>query len=301
MLLLCCAHSWEARPFIEALELKRQDRPHSPYQEYQAPGVTLILSGSGSFAAGQATAAILARLFSEHGWKSGAGLLAPSILVANFGTAGAQEWRPGQTLMVHRILDPTGQLSIYPERHLRSAWSEAECQTLLQPAVSPDSLRKRLVDMEAYGVATACTSYLSTSHLLVGKFVLDHPQPDPDWRELTRQQAEPYTQAAREFLDFAGQHLEFLQRDPRRQKALQADQWSRQCLATLEQKFSFSLTQRRQLRQNLRAAATSFDGETEFQRAEAQLQDLLSQSEGGTKHANRLIVQQLQTLLAPAL
>ncbi len=301
LLLLCCAHHWEARPFLEALELRPQDRAYSPYQEFEAPGAALLLTGSGLDRAGQAVASYLSRLFFAHQWKTGAGLVGPAVLVGNFGTAGAQNWTPGQSLLVHKLLDPTAQFSLYPELHLKSPWPEAECRSLLTPATSAEGLGDQLVDMEAYGVGSATLSFLSNSHLLVGKFVLDNPAPEPDWRQLTELHTENYRQAALQFLELAQAHLKFLHQDPRRSKALRAQAWSQQRLSELEQKFGFSLTQRRQLGQNLRAAAASFQDDEAFRTAEKQVNQLISDCEGGTKNANRLVLQQLQALLTPSL
>lgn len=248
----------------------------------------------------------LASLFVSRPWpKAGAGLMSPAVLVANFGTAAAssQAWSLGQALLVNKVVPPGPGASLYPERHIRSDWPETECRSLSGPLTDSEGLGRSLVDMEAYGINQVVSRYLTTSHLVLGKVVLDHPGEEDtlDWKTLTARLGDRYSEAAEQFADFALLHLDFLSQDPRRLKSLRVEDWSLEEMAYAEGQVTLTVTQKRQLAKALRAAASGFEVESQFEEKSRELRDYLAQAEGGTKHANSIILQHLQKLLPTSL
>lgn len=305
LLILVCAHRWEAQPFLNELNLKLLKEPSLPFPLYANEQVKLILTGSGSQTAALIVSGFLAHLFEKFQLKCGGGLMAAPVLIANFGTcAGASlHWKIATSVLVNRILEPTAKRSVFPERHVTTNWPEATCRTVLEPATSDQGLGTDVVDMEAYGVAQATESYLSTSHLLVGKFVLDNPGHDSGqkWHQLVKGLEQPYTEASLDFLDLARAHLEFLSEDPRRNKAMTAQLWVQKTLEGVLESVPFTVTQTRQLSGALRAAAGNFEVPSQYDEKGHQIRAVLAQAERGTKHANTIILQRLQQLLAAPL
>lgn len=219
------------------------------------------------------------------------GLATPPLVVANFGTAGAypETWSPGSSLLIHRVVSPAG-FSIFPEMALRWAGGETECRTVdrAQATIIEDDCvhgRRPVFDMEAYGVAEATQTFLSTSHLLVGKYVLDIIGDDGsgDWRALTSEHAENYALECLKFLDFAGRLQSFLADDERRCKTVEAQSWSRERLSEVLGVLPLTVTQQRELTATLMVKACEpASGET-LSDSEDQIKDCLTGAAPTTK------------------
>ncbi len=257
--MLVCAHAWEAAPFISHLQMCKQTWPHYPWSVYRGSGddagIYLILTGTGLGASGMAVACWLSHFLRDGRAEEGGGLMTPPLVVANFGTAGAypKTWSPGQSLLIHRVVSPAGT-SIYPEMALRWNGEEAECRTVTQPQkdiLESDRLRDRrpVFDMEAYGVAEATQRFLSTSHLCLGKYVLDIVGSEDldDWRGLASEHSSNYALESLKFLSFARHLQTFIADDGRRQKTLAARLWSQDRLKEILEVLPLTVTQQREV------------------------------------------------------
>lgn len=258
--------------------MEKQVWPHFPWTVYRGAGedahTFLILTGTGIGPAGMAVGCWLSHFLRDGQFEEAGGLMTPPLVVANFGTAGAypNSWSPGQSLLIHRIVSPAG-VSIFPEMALRWTAEEAECRTVLEPqrtVVESDLARDRrpVFDMEAYGVAEATQRFLSTSHLLVAKYVLDLVGTEDliDWRGLAAEHASGYAQECLKFLQFAKDLQGFLADDARRQKTLDARLWSQDRLKEILEVLPLTVTQQREVTSALMTRACrplSAEGDSE--------------------------------------
>lgn len=188
------------------------------------------------------------------------GLLAPTVVIANFGTAGAYhgDWSVGQTLLAYRLRNGLEGESLFPERLTRWDGDETECRTVGAPMreVHPGESVRPLYDMEAFGVAQAVTSYLSSSHLVVGKCVLDTigPKGDQhlDYRALRQRCESDYREGALRFLEHALEQQALLDQDQRRQRAVEITELAHHLSAEVQQTLRLTVSQHRDLLQRLK-------------------------------------------------
>ena len=242
------------------------ERPGLPFPCFQGVHnetvVELLLTGAGRSRAAIAVSGWLAQELSR---RPGTGLLAPPLTVANFGTAGAYhgDWSVGQTLLAFRLKSGTEGESVFPERLVAWPHQETECRTVDSPMreVLPKESVRPLFDMEAFGAAQAVTSYLSTSHLVVGKCVLDTIGPegdqDLDFVALRQRCEAAYREGAQHFLDHALQHQRFLEQDLRRQRALEVTSFTEECVAQAQHSLGLTVSQSRELSQELKGRLSS--------------------------------------------
>ena len=226
---------------------------HLPFPLYQQAEINLLLTGSGAVKAGTAVSLWLSHYLRDLGLAHGAGLLAPPLVVANFGTAGAdaRAYEIGQTLLVHRVQDELGP-SLYPERLVPWDGVEGECRTVARPRTKSDE-KARLYDMEAFAISEATATFLSTSHLVVGKCVSDHLGEPLDWKALAQRCQNAYRQGALRFLQHAQTHARTLEEDGRRLRSVEI---AEQTCALLEEalaRLPLTVTQQRELTQYLKA------------------------------------------------
>lgn len=275
-LLLVCAHAWEARPFLDSLQLKAS--PDSfPFPCYVNGEVALLLTGSGPRRAAIAVAGWLGRRLVH---QPGSGLAAPPLVVANFGTAGAYEkrWKVGQTAVIAKVRDGMGE-SLYPERLVAWSGPEAECRTVATPQreiLTEDGARRPLFDMEAFGVAEAVTTFLSSSHLVIGKCVLDEIGPDGDTLDvaaLTARCQDDYESGALAFLEHAQRHRALLAGDPRREKTERVPGAVERYLQALRTKLPLTVSQQRELARAVSGQLAACGGAEEL---EGKLEALLA-------------------------
>ena len=237
------------------------ERPGLPFQCFQGVyddvSIELLLTGSGR---SRAAIAVSGWLSQELASRPGTGLLAPPLTVANFGTAGAYhgDWSVGQTLLAFRLRNGLSGESIYPERFVSWPHQETECRTVDTPmreVAAKESVRP-LFDMEAFGVAQAVTSYLSSSHLVVGKCVLDTIGPegdqDLDFVALRQRCETAYREGAQHFLEHTLEHQRFLDRDLRRQRSTEIASLTEEFVAQTQPSLGLTVSQSRELAQELR-------------------------------------------------
>lgn len=262
-LLFVCAHAWEARPFLEAGSLKASPHNRLPFPVYENNNIALLLTGSGALRAGMVVSAWLSRYLQG---RESSGLLAPTLVVANFGTAGAcpQTWDVGQTVLISRARDGLGE-SLYPERLVSWPGPETECRTVGSPQkdVEPDALKSRPVyDMEAFGISLAVTTFLSSSHLVIGKCVSDQIGAESDTFDIATLKARcenDYQSGALSFFEHAREHQQLLEEDPRRRKAEWIPELVARCLRELQETLPLTVSQQRELSRRLIAHLAGYD------------------------------------------
>lgn len=215
----------------------------------------MLVTGSGP-AAAMATAIWLSHRLRELGLATGAGLHAPALVVANFGTAGAYPgtWEIGETVLANRIREGRGE-SLYPERLVRWSGPEGECRSVPAPQRErwPDDEGQPLFDMEAFAVAEVTATYLSLAHCVTGKCVSDHIGEPLDWKSLASRCQAAYHEGALRFLRHARDHLAALETDSRRQRSLELTEQVATLLEQARQALPLTVTQERELARHLRA------------------------------------------------
>jgi hypothetical protein len=312
--LLVCAHPWEARPFQAACCLEPVSAGYLPYVCYQGEwnrvAVNLLVTGSGRSRSAQAVGAWLSHSLRDSGHGAGAGLQAPPLVVANFGTAGAyyQTWSVGQTLLVNRVRlgeGPAGE-SLYPERLAPWAGEEAECRTVPLPqtsAVEADRVglgRQPVFDMEAFGVAEATATFLSMSHLVVGKCISDEipDRNDPvcgqpfDWKALAQRCQAQYDSGAVAFLEHAIAHLNALESNSRRKQSVAIKGTVDALVATAQAALPLTVSQQRDLAQHLRARLAAC-GEAQTEHVASELAALILASPARDKSSAKKLLADL--------
>ncbi len=263
---MICAHRWEAQPFLEELSLLPVSPSFFPFPCYSdSLGVHLIVSGQGLIRSATATAAFLSHTETRS----------QPLLIANFGTAGAhrEQWDIGQGLILNKVSDRCSGGSLFPDRLLRHDWPEAPCLTVsrpadlgqIQPEVSNREHLRRVYDMEAYGIGAAAEQYVTTSQILLGKYVSDHLNlgAPTDWKKMAERIANGYSEAALEFLQMAQAHQQHLRSDPKRSLVRLSSEWVETTLAEVSSALTLTVSQSRNLEARLRAhALASRDHET---------------------------------------
>ena len=304
-LFLVCAHHWEAEPFLQMLGLKEIQR--TPFPLYvRAHGfreVQLTVCGNGYSRALMATTAWLSlRCQGAQG-----GLLTPPVVVANFGTAGAYDksWHLGQTLLVSKVARAGTAGAIYPERLVEWEGQETECRTVevRQTEIEEAYRSSPLFDMEAYGVAESAICFLSSSHLVVGKCVLDRVGDPTETKlsipELRSRVATEYAQGAELFLEHALAHQAALSGDERRLAAQRLSEEVAQLLEFAGSLVHLTVAQQRLLEQSLRGVLAS--GERDAEWARLLLAAELGQEQGAPKSRVKTVLEGLLQRLAETL
>lgn len=209
----------------------------------------LLLSGPGELRAGIA----LASLLTHMGCQS-EGLHTPPLVVANFGTAGAnpQSWSIDEVLLINRVTK-TDRRPYHPERFISWGGPETSCQTVDTPQTQAQDPNSQIFDMEAYGLTEAVVHFLSLAHIVIGKHILDTVGVDsPNWRALTHRSQAAYKKGAILFLQHALAHQDLLQQNKRR---LDTGSISKTVTALVDQAhltMQLTVTQERELTQHLR-------------------------------------------------
>lgn len=237
-------------PFFKLIKLKALEGV-LPFPLYatSSKDTFLILTGSGKLRAGIAVSAALALI----GCSGHDGFNAPALVVANFGTAGANpnSWRVGQTLLVNR-LKSSHKKAYLPERLVHWPGEEAECRTVDLPQKVPDNSRA-VFDMEGFGVAEGVTTFLSSAHLVVAKCVLDIVGTDEhDIATLTARLKPDYQAGAEIFLQHALQHQQAILQSPRRILSVSLATSLEQVMTSACTSMPLTTTQKRALSQFLK-------------------------------------------------
>ena len=216
-------------------------------------------------------------------------------MVANFGTAGTHRgmFEIGQPTLINRsVATPSGR-SVYPDRLVRSDWTEATCYTVPKPGSAPSPPHGSAVyDMELSGILAACELYLQSSQVVGGKVVSDFlTETSPPWRELVAALAEPYREAGLSFL----KHLEaqrcLLEKDERNLRAGHAKRQvdrARNLINGL-----FTVTQSRRLDSALHARALSCRTDQEWADTISTIESLLVEARPESKKERTLLFARL--------
>lgn len=261
-------------PFLELLKLKALEGV-LPFPLYttSSKDIFLILSGSGKLRAGIAVSAALA-LAGCSGHDS---LKAPALVVANFGTAGANpnSWRVGQTLLINRL--KSSQKKAYlPERLVPWPGEEAECCTVALPQKVPDNSRA-VFDMEGFAIAEGVTTFLSSSHLVVAKCVLDIIGADEhDIARLTARLAPDYQAGAKMFLRHALNHQQAILQSSRRILSVSLATSLERVMKSACSSMPLTTTQKRALSQFLKGQLAKSQDLDELEQAEKDWQSRFS-------------------------
>jgi hypothetical protein len=308
-ILMVCAHRWESLPFIDRQSLSPvADHPFPFPLHSDSEGFFLLICGQGIVRAATATAAFLSHSDTHE----------RSLVVANFGVAGSRPggWPLGQPLMLHKVVEQASASTIFPERLLRHDWPESACFSVIRPAdahlerdlASPSAcggVENPVFDMEAFGVCAAGEQYLSTSQLVLGKFVSDHIDmtDTPCWKELTARIRPSYSEAALEFLRFVQSHHDHLRTESRRVKANHCSAWVTETVSGISSRIKITVSQTRALESRLRAHALAAPDQTTLHDLERDLWCLLHDVEPGPeKLQNKKTLKRLmERLLTPSI
>ena len=165
---------YEARPFIEALDLKR-DNAFEKFQLFKrrkgadGPEVLLFITGPGSINSAAAVAYICAK------YPPG-----PEDFLVNTGIcAGRTLAQKGQMYRIHTLCDLAANRWFYPDMFLISGtYPEESLATAPVPAKTMAGLPCTLADMEGAGVYQAAQMFFKQHQLLFFKAVFDLPDMD---------------------------------------------------------------------------------------------------------------------------
>lgn len=157
------AHSLEAKPLIEMLNLKKCVNA-STYPLYQNDhGVCLIVSGMGKTSSAAATAYLFAKQEVEstavRAWL-------------NLGIAGHQTAELGDGLLANKITDRSTGLSYFPSM-LFSGFASSEVITVDEPEL--EYLENATYEMEATGFYSTATRLVTSELVQVFKVISDNP------------------------------------------------------------------------------------------------------------------------------
>jgi len=173
MLIIHTALACEAKPWIEALNLK-PSKGHGSIRLYQSDDTQLLVSGTGSLRTSASIAYALGSL---------TGQVDRSTLQAiNIGVAGCVDTNIpiGDCFIVGKCSSDEGKRHLYPDIFFNHNLPLATLRTSdrivhSQPAGPiPSAENPLLWDMEGYGFFSACTLFLSPSCMQSLKIVGDH-------------------------------------------------------------------------------------------------------------------------------
>lgn len=231
MLNLCIALYTEAQPFIEQLQLKKDERK-THFQIFEGEDARLILTGAGEIPA----AVVVTYLLTQYP-------MGKTDLLWNVGIAAgnAEKFGIGTCCICHKITEQTTNRTFYPELLFQHPFAEAEIQTRLIPA-QKGIKEEVLVDMEAAGIYQAAQPFCQVHQLGFFKVVSDWA----DGKRVTTDQARRLiAMHAKDILCLAQQVQQSLQvRRGERFTAL--EQQEIDCAAA---EHGLSLTQRRYMEQ----------------------------------------------------
>ena len=150
----------ETRPLLDALKLRQMQVRH--LRVYAADNILLLETGAGKLSAAACTAAML-----QH---------YPDITaILNIGIAGGR-FDYAQTMLAHHVKDMASGAQWYPHIPGHPAFRAVPTASI-GTVDAPDTnyAAGTLFDMEAAGIFSAATRYLSTSQIHSVKVVSDNP------------------------------------------------------------------------------------------------------------------------------
>lgn len=153
----------ESRPLLDSLKLRKARERH--LRLYESERYLLLETGLGKLRSAAATAALLQ--------------CRPDVgSIVNIGIAGGR-FAYGQTIIAHHVCDQASGAQWYP--HLPSATVFREMASASITTLDTPSTQYRsnvLFDMEAAGIFSAASTYLSTSQIHSVKVISDNPEHD---------------------------------------------------------------------------------------------------------------------------
>lgn len=178
MIYYVCALYWEAQPFIQALNLKKQQGT-GRFQTFVGENAVCLVTGTGAMSAAVALSGLLACRQPS-----------PADLIINTGVCGSTTNGPavGEICLCHAILDQAAGRAYYPDLLFAHPFAESAVMTVPRletplgdfhsPPRDLSSLRDAfpLRDMEASGVFAAALAYLQPHQILIVKTVSDKPE-----------------------------------------------------------------------------------------------------------------------------
>lgn len=201
MIYMAFALYYEARPFIQALELKR-DNNIEKLQVFKNTdrAVTLFITGVGSVGAATAAAYICAKL------PPG-----PQDLFVNFGIcAGSNPAQKGKLYRIHALCDQAAGRWFYPDMFpFPGAYEENALATVPAAAKTMKDLPCPLADMEAVGLYQAARMFFGQHQMLFFKTVYDLPGQESETEALASGPESPGAQVS----GLCGRFAETLCRD----------------------------------------------------------------------------------------
>lgn len=173
MIYLTFALYAEAAPFIQALQLKRQEN-HTRFQLFTSDTHRLIVTGPGSLNAAMANTWLLTQYPPNTAQDC----------FAQIGTCGAPSSFPaGNLYLCHKISDFVTGRSRYPDMIYHSDFEESALITY--PGVCQEPPEETLVDMEGYGGMEAASLFFPLHRIFTWKVVSDHGAPNLKPSDLT--------------------------------------------------------------------------------------------------------------------
>lgn len=161
-LFLIIAHHHEARPFIDALRLKKEMKSHS-FEVFRSQTVKLIISGIGKVRSGMAVAHLC-------------GIYPPdaSDVIANVGLcAGHSDIQIGSVIRANYVQDAGTSKGFAPDILYHEKCIEGRVVTVDKPKLDmPDP--ETFYDMEASGFMEGAYRYFSPERSFILKTVSDH-------------------------------------------------------------------------------------------------------------------------------
>jgi hypothetical protein len=163
-----CALRAEAKPFIEALNLKKL-LDQKAFDVYKRNNFFLCISGIGKVKAAAATAYVLTA-FSKN---------AGDILI-NCGVAGYNTplISKGETVLINKITDQDTSKEFFPNIIISHSYKEHEIHTFSKAVSLSSPEKKEFVDMESSGVYIAASRFLYLNNIYFLKVALDNLSPE---------------------------------------------------------------------------------------------------------------------------
>ena len=232
MIRLVTALAAEARPLVRHYRLRPSDG--GPYPRFRGDDVEMVVSGVGSWASAAAVGYLAGSAPARHaGW-------------VNFGIAGHRDATPGTVRLAHRVVRETDGRTWYPPAVFDPPCATGTVRTVVD-VESEFADSDAVYEMEAGGFYPAAVRHATGEVVQVWKVVSDNASSPPD--RLTAKRIESLVEDNLESLvrliDSLGEVTAELAERPPATPDLQ----------TFEERWRFSVTQRRQLARLLQRLA----------------------------------------------
>lgn len=165
MIVLVTALRSEARPFIDALHLRKRMEV-SAFEVYVTDDITLILSGIGKIKSATATTFLLTRSEAD-----------PPSAILNIGVAAASPGKGalGEAFQINKITDESTGRCFFPDLLIGGEFNESDLVTVDKPVY--DDTHGTLADMEASGFFQASSVFVPLHRIQIVKILSDFTNP----------------------------------------------------------------------------------------------------------------------------